>query len=136
MTDKRAFYFGCLGGLGHYLFDQSGREVRDRDIPQSLPWSLGLMDTGLLKNGRHIDACDGRVFWTCGGRFENWFAFFWWDRSVDSRPGSNSGLYVAGFSFPDAAPAFEHGCLAFPAVVRRQKIELVLQNKVNGVYVG
>jgi hypothetical protein len=66
------------------------------------------------------------VHWTCGGD-PLWFAFVWWDRSGDSRPGSNSGFYVRGFAPPEARQAFEFACRAWPAVVARQEHALVLQ---------
>jgi hypothetical protein len=84
------------------------------------------MDTGLLKNGKHADSPDGRVWWTCGG-LTFWYAFFWWDRSVDTRGACNSGFYVRGFGWPEAQEAFDYACAAYPQVVARQKHPLVLQ---------
>lgn len=88
------------------------------------------MDTGLLKNRKAPDEPDGRVHWTCGGATEFWFAFVWWDRSVDKRSQSNSGFYVR-FGSPAEArsnlhTAFEFACQAWPAVVSRQQFPLVL----------
>ena len=86
---KQALYFGCWNRPGHYL-----RTVSNKTIWQVCPdypgfcWSYHLMDGGLLKNGKHPDVCDGRVFWTSGGN-PFWYAFFWWDRSGDSRGASN-----------------------------------------------
>lgn len=120
---KRALYFGCRGSneLGHYL------QERDKTIwspPSGLPWNLGHLDGGLLKNGQHRDLEDGRVFWTCGGE-PLWFAFFWWDNSGDSRQGSNSGFYVQGFSYQ--GDAFAYACSVYPDVITRQHQPLVLQ---------
>jgi len=85
------------------------------------------MDSGLLENGKHEDVYDGRVFWTCGRTNDCWFAFFWWDNSVDSRKGSNSGFYVRGFPFEEREAAFEFACAAYPGVISRQKQPLSLQ---------
>ncbi|ODM71693.1 hypothetical protein [Bradyrhizobium elkanii] len=94
------------------------------------------MDGGLLKNGRHPDVPDGRVWWTCGGREDLVYAFFWWDRSVDRRGACNSGFYVRGFQPERLAPetakvnaglAFDYACEIFPSVVSRQRYPLVLQ---------
>lgn len=134
---KRALYFGCRGARepGHYL--QEGRKTI-WDVPPECHWTLGHMDSGLLKNGKHADVADGRVWWTCGGRDDLWYAFFWWDNSGDGRPGSNSGFYVRGFApetlTPETArenakPAFDYACSVYPEVVARQRHPLVLQTK-------
>lgn len=123
---KKALYFGCWDRAGHYLYDDGGFSVRrERDFP-SFPWDEALMDTGLLKNGKRADVCDGRVFWTCGGARAFWYAFYWWDRSIDERHGSNSGFYVRGFGWPETQAAFDYACAQFPRVVARQKFRLIL----------
>jgi hypothetical protein len=132
---KLALYFGCLHGLGHYLHRPDGSKIwqAQRDL-EGFPWSDGLMDTGLLRNGKHPDVPDGRVWWTAGG-IAFWYAFFWWDRSVDTRGACNSGFYVRGFGWPEAQEAFDYACATFPKVVARQHHPLVLQidkEKANG----
>lgn len=140
MVVKRALYFGCRGVRepGHYL--QEGSKTI-RDVPVECPWGLNLMDSGLLKNGLHRDIIDGKVFWTCGGRDDLWYAFFWWDSSGDSRPGSNSGFYVRGFApeiltpgtaRENAPKAFQFACDAYPEVIARQRAPLVLQMEYGG----
>lgn len=127
-SEKLALYFGCRGDLGHYL--QSERETLwETERVPGFPWKLSHLDSGLLKNGKHPDIYDGKVFWTCGGT-PLWLAFFWWDNSVDHRPGSNSGFYVRGFGpgfASDRQAALEYACLIFPKVVARQQHQLVLQ---------
>ena len=127
---KLALYFGCWGQPGHFLHEPSGRKVWSaiQDLPD-LPWSDSLMDSGLLKNGKRRDIYDGKVFWTCGG-VAFWYAFFWWDNSVDRRGASNSGFYVRGFGWPEAQAAFDYACAQFPRVVSRQAHALVLQEPV------
>lgn len=117
-----ALHFGWRApGGGHYLSDAAGR------TPEvGFPWSMALMDGGLLKNGTHADIPDGRVFWTCGGN-PLWHAFFWWDRSGDTRGASNSGFYVRGFAMDQRVAAFEFAKQAFPGIVARQNFPLVLQ---------
>ena len=122
---KQALYFGCWDGPGHYLHTPHGRTAKAGQFPD-LPWTESLMDTGLLKNGKRTDVCDGRVFWTCGG-LAFWYAFFWWDRSVDTRGACNSGFYVRGFGWPETREAFAYACGKFPKVVGRQKHSLILQ---------
>ena len=124
MLGKMALYFGCWDSPGHFLYDVNGLTVYDR--PSDLPWSEGLMDSGFLKNRKVRDATTGKVYWTVGG-WELWYAFFWWDRSVDSRGACNSGFYVRGFGYPEAQATFDYACAQFPHVVRRQSPPLVLQ---------
>lgn len=127
---KMALYFGCIDTLGHVARLPNGKSVWDprRDFP-GFPWSESHLDCGLLKNGKHPDVCDGKVYWTAGGR-SLWYAFFWWDRSKDTRGASNSGFYVRGFGWPEAQQAFDYACAAFPKVVAGQAYPLVLQGPV------
>lgn len=128
MSARIALHFGYQRGSGHFLQRADGTTIyQPHHAYPSLPWSVGNMDTGLLKNGRHADVPDGRVFWTCGGRLEFWLAFFWWDRSGDSRGNSNSGFYVRGFEVADRQAALDFAGLAFPHVIARQAFPLVLQ---------
>lgn len=125
---KLALYFGCWDRPGHYLHGPGSRSIYRQEIGElELPWTEGLMDGGLLKNGKRADAPDGRVWWTAGG-LTFWYAFFWWDRSVDKRGACNSGLYVRGFGWPEIQGAFDYACGVYPQVVARQKHPLVLQH--------
>jgi len=126
---KLALYFGCYDSIGHYLHRVGGQKVWEADSAKlGCSWSFGLMDGGLLKNGGRRDIPDGKVFWTAGGAKSFWYAFYWWDRSVDSRGAANSGFYVRGFGWPEAQQAFDYACAQFPHIVARQHHPLVLQN--------
>lgn len=132
-----AFYFGCWNRPGHYFHDAAGRTVWTK--PEGIPWQDHHMDATLLRNGNVPDAPDGRVFWTCGGAADVWFAFFWWDRSGDRRGASNSGFYVRGvgdratinreLAWEWVQEAFKCACEAFPKIVQRQRFPLALQSK-------
>lgn len=123
--EKLALYFGCYTEMGHHL-----RSIRqtfyDGSHVPGFPWTLGNLDGGLLKNGKHPDVYDGKVFWTCGGT-PLWLAFVWWDNSVDRRSASNSGFYVRGFDVATRQDALDYAGSVFPKVVARQKYPLVLQ---------
>jgi hypothetical protein len=140
MVEPIAYYFGAVdhNHLGHFLYAPGFRHLR-KDAQRPHWWTEGLMDTGLLKNGEHPDVYNGKVFWTCGGLDQFWFAFYWWDRSADSRGNSNSGFYVSSdyqlrkdddreglIAARDAT--FEAACRAFPEVVKRQHQPLQLQD--------
>jgi hypothetical protein len=124
---KLALYFGCFKSMGHFLHYRNGLHVRG-DAKERPPWSDGLMDGGLLSNGKRRDVYDGKVFWTAGGAEVFWYAFCWWDNSVDRRPAANSGFYVRGFGWPEAQAAFDYACAEFPGVVSRQAQPLELQS--------
>lgn len=130
---KIALYFGMLGRLGHTMhgLPSPNRHIgrmsynTEKDLP-GFPWSTGLLDSGLLVNGKITDDPDGRVWWTCGGIPVLWHAFYWWDRSGDERSNSNSGFYVRGFTYEEREPAFAFACETWPQVVARQHHPLVL----------
>jgi hypothetical protein len=126
--EKRALYFGCLREIGHYLHDELTKRSTGspREHYPDFPWKIGHLDGRLLKNGKVPDKPDGRVWWTCGGRPVLWFAFYWWDRSVDHRGASNSGFYVRGFEIGQVQEAFDYACKAWPQVVERQPHPLTL----------
>lgn len=128
-TAKRlALYFGPIKRPGHYLWNSHHSSL---ELPPGFPWSLSLLDTGLLRNRGVPEPPDGRVHWTCGGLPDLWHAFVWWDRSVDTRSACNSGFYVRGFGPAEVAranlrPAFEFACAEWPEIVARQHFPLVL----------
>lgn len=123
---KQALYFGYLDDAGHFLHGLRSRYGEPQKQCPSFPWTLGNLDTGLLKNGKIPDTPDGRVHWTCGGKGSLWHAFFWWDRSGDKRANSNSGFYVEGFTLEQRDEAFAFACGTWPEVVARQHHPLVL----------
>lgn len=125
IVGKKALYFGCWTDAGHFLHETGGGKI---DLPVDFPWTENLMDGGLLRNGNVPDLPTGKVYWTCGGKVL-WYAFYWWDRSVDTRGACNSGFYVRGFGWPETQAAFEYACTQFAFVVERQKHPLVLQQK-------
>ena len=128
-----ALYFG-YGNGGHFLRSKNGRDsLTSQEDHPGFPWTIGNLDTGLLENGKVPDDPDGRVFSTCGGApiegtplRDLWIAFYWWDRSDDARPGSNSGFYVHGFEWADRESAFRFACAEWPDVVKRQLFPLRL----------
>jgi hypothetical protein len=125
---KMSLYFGCWQRPGHYLHNKHGSRIYNpKSEVDGFPWSENLLDAGLLKNGKRPDVYDGKVFWTCGGS-PFWYAFFWWDNSVDHRGMSNSGLYVRGFGWPEVQEAFDYACAEFPSIVTRQRHKLIVQD--------
>ncbi|OHD23867.1 MAG: hypothetical protein A2Y38_17410 [Spirochaetes bacterium GWB1_59_5] len=127
---KQAFYFGWTAPhTGHFLRATDGRSTL---YPQAfgLPWSIGMLDGGLLKKSGEPERVTGRVrSMPTKAPYSDapvWWAFYWWDRSGDSRPASNSGFYVVGFSFEEQLAALSFAYAEWPDVVLRQKHTLVL----------
>lgn len=139
---KRAYYFGCDGkhSSGHRLIDSRGRSVSQQNPPEAMfgfPWSFEFIDGGLLAVKKIKDEESGQVLHFCSpdqnatqlmATWPTWHSFVWWDRSGDSRGGSNSGLYVKGFTNDQVAEAFEFALAQYPEVVKRQRLPLQLQS--------
>lgn len=114
------FYFGCLRESGHYLWLPSGsRTVADYDqrLPVTFPCRLSTLDSGFLPPRAPQDEGVARIWQTDG-----WTILAFWDRSVDSRPGSNSAFVLEGdLSFEEATAAARG---AYPEVWARLKFEV------------
>jgi hypothetical protein len=123
-------YFGKLEhSSGHRLW------VGDSGPRNPTPWREEFMDSGILTNAKIKDEVTGNVYWTSAGPISmpQWFAFVWWDRSGDKRPGSNSGLYIRGATLGNATQAFEYACQRWKRVVTRQQFPLILMDPRKGL---
>lgn len=111
------FYFGCLHQSGHYLFEPPGVSVRGyteiKCMSQALRRSL---DTAF---------CPPET-WQPGIWLESmvppWRIVSWWDRSVDSRPGSHSTFIGAGYD--SAEELLTAARNLFPQVFARQRVQI------------
>ncbi len=127
--EQRALYFGCKREPGHFLWDGHRSTLDPRKW--GLPWKIRHLDGQLLENGKVADIPTGLAYWTVGRRdYVFWHAFFWWDRSVDRRPASNSGFYVSGFEWGQHEAAFQYACEEWPDVVKRQVFPVRLRPEV------
>lgn len=86
-SSHEVYYFGCIGDAGHYLWSTYGRLSGRKTLT---PWGLAELDGGLLAKG---DRTEGIVRLH---RRDGWTAIAFWDRSCDSRPGSNSAFIARG----------------------------------------
>jgi hypothetical protein len=113
MSDKRTYYFGCIGAKGHYMFPAVSR----KDFPGA--------------NYKIIDYIDG--LYTPGGDYDQGEAQFsmigpftiiaWHDYTIDKRPGSNSNIIGFGFTGTRAeiiVEMFKDFHLRYPQVIARQ----------------
>lgn len=86
-TPKR-YYFGCWGEPGHYLWTTSGNRVSC--INNATPWDWSALDCGLCPGGIQVEGHAALH------RKDGWTALAFWDRSIDTRPNSNSVFIAEG----------------------------------------
>lgn len=124
-------YFGCVGSPGHFLWESDSRwaRVEPRDWPASL--RSPRMGPGAMLDGRYAPGCvpdpslpawkrkptaqvDGAA---ALHHVDGWTVLASWDRSVDSRGGSNSVFVIRGtHDYEGACKLAEQ---AFPKVWER-----------------
>ena len=110
-----AYYFGCWGDSGHFMFNRDG-ETAERNARAILPPPLRVPDATLTPKGPQIQGV------ALLHHVEGWTAISFWDRSVDSRPGSNSTFILRGTLTWDEV--IEQSRAAFPSVWARFKFEV------------
>lgn len=110
----KVFYFGCIGGAGHYMHAANGST--DWKFMESNPWGKHI-DTGLCPAGPEIEGQ------SLIHHKDGWTALSFWDRSVDKRGKCNSSFLAEGdFDFEQMVQlAKEH----FPSVMARFKFPIV-----------
>lgn len=113
---KKLLYFGCLGGKGHFLYDEFGMTIRE--------------ETACLKympdvNVKILQYLDGTFTPTnlSQGKYNDCVVpplriVAWWDYSLDSRGGSNSNLI--GYGYESAEEMIDDAYKIFPSVMNRQ----------------
>jgi hypothetical protein len=103
----KLLYFGCIDQSGHYLWGDPQRRSFDfSDTPWDTQVDGGLCMQGGQPQGQAVlHQKDG------------WTAIAFWDRSVDSRPGSNSAFLADKLLSFDEIVALSKE--RFPAVWKR-----------------
>lgn len=90
MFDGGWYYFGCDKQAGHHAFDEGRRRP---------PYERAIIFSHL--DGTLPPQPEGRNLYVASfSRLGGWnmTALSWWDRSVDSRPGSNSTILAPGLT--------------------------------------
>ncbi len=119
LADYKCLYFGCIDEPGHYLFD--GR-FKFGKRPALVPgWSKWVKwankRDGLL--APEFNGVSGRALLH---HFDGFTVLAFWDRSVDSRGGSNSMFIVPGIkAFTDV---IDIARVAFPGVFERFQFDV------------
>jgi hypothetical protein len=112
----KVFYFGCYDDKGHYALAADGLGLRysaeERDFVKNNPWSYKI-DGGLCRSWPQTEG-EALIHHKDG-----WTALSFWDRSIDSRPGSNSNFLAEGtYTF---AEMVEIATKNFPSIMKRFK---------------
>ncbi len=113
MSNKRTYYFGCIGEKGHYMFPATRRSDFPGANYKVIQYIGGLYTPGGV-------AEQGKAQFSMIGPFT---IIAWHDYTVDSRPGSNSNIIGFGFTgtkseiITDMYKDFE---IRFPQVIKRQ----------------
>lgn len=127
------YYFGALHQRGHHFVQTDDVVLYEAQLEElKFPWTFDEIDGGILKTNNISDIVDGRVHWFTSPDGA-WYGFVWWDRSCDTRAGSNSGFYIRNVDDMSSAVAFRLGCQAFPHIIHRQRIPLLLRDKPIGL---
>lgn len=119
MGETRVFYFGCCSESGHYLWRPGPRPYLcdGATLRHGQPWGARI-DASLCVRGVQVEGL------ALIHHKDGWTALAFWDRSVDTRPGSNSVFLADGTHTFDqmVAIAKEH----FPTVWQRFKFDVRL----------
>lgn len=136
MAASDIYYFGCWMESGHYLWRAEGRSARhgeDRVLPwPQLDGTLPPADRRpVRKEGSYPEvereAPQGHAALHHKG---GWTAISFWDRSVDSRPGSSSTFFIRGLHTWDDAVRIAKA--AYPRTWGRFKFPVVLAQTPSG----
>lgn len=104
---KQLFYFGCMGGVGHYWYPH-----QPGNLPGVNKNIFGVID-GTFTPGNYYD--QGAAQEVIIGPIR---IIAWHDYSVDKRPGSHSTLIGYGYDSADAMLIDAEK--QFPSVMKRQ----------------
>lgn len=94
MTDFyfQCYYFGCHQTAGHYLFGPGMNWKCNSDRHRDMSY----LDAKLAPKGTNQKQFEAKFWRLKDYSFGDYSAFSWWDRTVDSRMGSNSIIFVPG----------------------------------------
>jgi len=115
-------YFGCVDRVGHHLFDKRLTMLSSTVVGvdgSQLRWMRSLDGVLPPQDGLRIDG-EARLHVLHG-----WTVIAFWDRSVDSRPNSNSVFFIPGVKPFEVALAMARE--AFPSVFARFTFEVRLK---------
>lgn len=123
---KKLFYFGCIGDKGHYFWENEGFHMswkEEQKVAEIIP----------CKNYNEVDGNFAPKKTCDQGKYleyvfpNNTRLVSWWDRTVDSRHGSNSTLIGVGYNSSDEM--LNDAVKLFPSVMNRQSRPILWNSK-------
>jgi hypothetical protein len=125
----KVFYFGCWDAIGHFLWTPYRHSVPMVETPWGNAVDGGLCPGKRDRRGEvaHEDQREGHA---ALHHRDGWTALAFWDRSVDTRPNSNSAFLAEGTRTLPEMMALAWS--SFPAVMARLKVAI----RVDGVSEG
>jgi hypothetical protein len=94
---QTVYYFGCDRGAGHYLHSPGMRSAYGTGWHQRLEYLDGSLAPKPEEMGAKGQVQFKAKFWRLDGFTpQPYSALSWWDRTVDSRTGSNTIMFVPG----------------------------------------
>jgi hypothetical protein len=123
MSNKKLFYFGCIGACGHYLFPA----LRDADKEQMPGVNFKVIQyiDGLYTPSEYGQ--QGAAQFTQVGPLS---IISWHDFTIDKRPGSNSNIIGYGYTGDQKQiieDMFNDFKIKFPQVYKRQTTPITLK---------
>jgi hypothetical protein len=98
MAEPFMLYYGCWDDSGHYYYDEHGMSMTRRAaaLATKMPWGIYDIDGAMQPRHHHRE---GEALLACKG---GWSVLTFWDRSIDTRPGSLSAYFAEGtFTFDE-----------------------------------
>ena len=110
------YFFGVISpdNLGHHLYRPGGTWATEHSLPDDFPCSIAGLDQCFLPARQPQEQGRARLWRTRG-----WTIVSFWDRSGDSRPGSNATLIARGRL--DLNEVLDRARISFPEIVARWK---------------
>jgi hypothetical protein len=109
-------YFGCWGHMGHFLYDVKGSKISLEET--NLPWKSEELDgrlcPGYSRKPQQQLQFEGEAIVHYR---DGWTALAFWDRSFDTRYGSNSVFLLPGIFTIDEAIVLAQK--TFPTIWKR-----------------
>lgn len=96
-------YYGALEDLGHYFYSEEGGRIHGYPHPD-VPWKEadGGLCLGSVPGDHYSRSCPEVVGEALLHHKDGWTALSFWDRTIDTRPGSNSNYFAKGtFTFEE-----------------------------------
>jgi hypothetical protein len=89
------YFWGCWERSGHHLWKPTGESIARPHQEIGLPWASidGTLCPGANGLGWALASAQEEGLVRVS-RLGGWTALAWWDRSVDTRHGSNAGLFA------------------------------------------